>query len=157
MNSILLKNYNKLKESLKETVNAVDLDYRANREDSEGNLIVPVIRGASPMLNEYKLWLQSSKTDYIRNYEYGGFFNLNLNEYPFSPDSEERIAQDLRDKTAELFPNIYLMDVQVKCMSPERYWRVKVVVADKETGMIAADMENNGESIIYTVNSVSKN
>ena len=150
--SVILRNLSQLEKSLQQNINYVDIDYRGPR-DGYGT----VLTKGSPLLNEYKIWLQSSKTDYIRDYGKGGFFAYNLNEYEFSSASEEKIEQDLIAATKAQFPSINIIACEVKCMSPKRYWKVKVVVSDKMTGLIGADMVKDGESIVFNVDKISTN
>lgn len=132
-------------EKVFKNIDYFDYDYRGKIEGRDFK-----ITQASPVLNAYKMWLQSSKSDYIRNYGFGGFFMRNLNEYEFSPDSEAMIKQDLINKTKEIFPEIDLLSVEVKCMTPDRYWKVKVAVKDTLIGYVALDMAVNGESIKFS-------
>ena len=64
--SIVARNVKKLGESLKENINYVDVTYKGINEKSIFNT---VIENGSAILNAYKIWLQSSADDYIRNYD----------------------------------------------------------------------------------------
>lgn len=152
--SILLRDIEELNERLQENINYVDFNYSGLKEDSTGKKYITIEKG-TPVLNAYKLWLLSGKHDYIRQKGYGGFFADNLNRYPFSPDSEETIAADLVNTTKELFPDINVLSCTVKCYPTLRKWGVKVIVADANTGLIAADMVSNGESIVFDVNNIA--
>lgn len=142
--SKLKRSYPQIVRKVQENLNYVDYDYRGRIENNNIR-----ISGATPILNAYKMWLQSGRGDYIRNYGFGGFFALNLNEYEFSPASENQIKADLIAKTRELFPEINLIGVEVKCMAPKRYWKVKVSVQDNLTGLVAIDMITKEESIVF--------
>lgn len=144
MISKLKRSYPQIVKKVQENLDYVDYDYRGKNENNSIR-----ISGASPLLNAYKMWLQSGKGDYIRNYGFGGFFSLNLNEYEFSPNSESRIKTDLIAKTKELWPEINLIDVQVTCVLAKKYWKVKVSVQDNLTGLVAIDMITKEESIIF--------
>lgn len=152
--SILLRDIEELNERLQENLNYVDLNYSGIKEDKNGKKYITIDKG-TPVLNAYKLWLLSGPHDYIRKANYGGFFADNLNRYPFSPDSEETIQKDLVQVTNELFPTIQVLSCQVKCYPTLRKWGVKVMVADMNTGLIAADMVTNGESIVFDVNNIA--
>lgn len=152
--SILLRDIEELNERLQENLNYVDLNYSGIKEDKNGKKYITINKG-TPVLNAYKLWLLSGPHDYIRKANYGGFFADNLNRYPFSPDSEETIQKDLVQVTNELFPTIQVLSCQVKCYPTLRKWGVKVMVADMNTGLIAADMVTNGESIVFDVNNIA--
>ena len=152
--SILLRDIEELNERLQENINYVDLNYSGLKEDRNGKKYITIDKG-TPVLNAYKLWLLSGPHDYIRKADYGGFFADNLNRYPFSPDSEETIQKDLVAATNELFPTIQVLSCSVKCYPTLRKWGVKVMVADGNTGLIAADMVTNGESIVFDVNNIA--
>lgn len=144
--SVILRNLSQLNKSLQKNIDYVDLNYIGYDKDK-----TLVLKKGSPILNRYKIWLQSKSTDYTRNAGFGGFFQNNLNEYEFSSSSETQIEADLRAKTEQLFPDLNLISVEVKCMAPAKYWNVKVVVSDKMTGLVGADMVQDGQNIVFTV------
>ena len=150
--SILLRDIPELNERLQENINYVDLNYTGVKTDKFGKKYIRIEKGV-PILNAYKLWLRSGKHDYLRRPNYGGFFADNLNRYKFS--SEEIIKNDLIRTSQELFPDVYIVSCEVKCYFAARKWAVKVIVADKNTGLIAADMVANGESIVFDVNNIN--
>lgn len=145
--SVILRNLSQLNKSLQKNIDYVDINY--NGYEKNKSLI---LKKGSPTLNAYKIWLQSKSTDYNRDPGKGGFFEGNLHEYPFSADSEVEIEADLRRKTAELFPDLNLINVTVKCMAPAKYWAVKVIVSDKITGLVGVDMVQDGQSIVFNAN-----
>ena len=134
--SILLKNIDRLRKSLDTDVNYVDINYNLTEKDITRRGLAPTYGDAEVVA--YILWLRSMPGDYIRRPEYGGFFRAQLNRYPFSPASEEAIAMDLREETAENFPFIELLKVEVKCLYEKRTWAVTVAVRDKETGFVGS-------------------
>jgi phage baseplate assembly protein W len=134
--SILLKNIDRLRKSLDTDVNYVDINYNLTERDIVRRGLVPTYGDAEVVA--YILWLRSMPGDYIRRPEYGGFFRSQLNRYPFSPASEESIAADLKDETAQYFPFIDLLKVEVKCLYEKRTWAVTVAVRDKETGFVGS-------------------
>ena len=84
--------------------------------------------------NAYRLWLQGSAYDYVRRPHFAGFFDNQLNDrFPFDPSSEDGVAQALREETAQKWPDIQLIDVEVKCRFSQRDWWVRVTIADKNT------------------------
>lgn len=134
--SILLKNIDRLRKSLDTDVNYVDINYNLTERDITRRGLVPTYGDAEVVA--YILWLRSMPGDYIRQPTYGGFFRAQLNRYPFSPASEEAIATDLKDETAQYFPFIELLKVEVKCLYEKRTWAVTVAVRDKETGFVGS-------------------
>jgi hypothetical protein len=130
--SILLRNKEKLRKSISDKINYIDLDFELNGR-----------RGVSSYYGDaitvsYVVWLKSMPGDYIRNPTKGGFFRNQLNRYTFSPTSEESIASDLKAETNALFKDIELINVEVKCLYASRTWSVKVAIMDKNTGMFGA-------------------
>jgi hypothetical protein len=93
-------------------------------------------------INEYKIWLMSDKDDYIRRYGDGGFCEGNLNRYPFTPESESVISDDLISASKQRFPNIEIIGLTVTCDIKRRVWIIKIVVKDKITGIIGSGTDN---------------
>ena len=147
--SILLKNIDRLRKSLDTDVNYVDINYNLTERDITRRGLTPSYGDAEVVA--YILWLRSMPGDYIRRPEYGGFFRSQLNRYPFSPSSEEAIAEDQKEQTAQNFPFIELLKVEVKCLYEKRTWAVTVAVRDKETGFVGTgninftDINENGQ------------
>lgn len=150
--SILLRDIVELNSRLQENINYVDLNYSGVKEKN-GKKYIKIEKG-TPILNAYKLWLQSGEHDYIRRAGYGGFFARNLNQYEFSPDSEKQIQDDLIDLSNRLFPSINILSCKVTCYPTLRKWGVKVVVSDKNTGLVAADMVTESGTIVFDVNNI---
>lgn len=146
-NSIIARNIKQLEKSLKKNIDYLDLDYRGVDKDVGD---IELTRG-SVVLNAYKLWLQSRSTSYIREAGFGGFFTENIHKYEFVPESEPIIERDLRAVTQEEWPDIELMDVEVKCMAPKKFWKVRVAVRDKITNLLAYDMFLTDNSIITPI------
>ena len=146
-NSIIARNIKQLEKSLKKNIDYLDLDYRGVDKDVGD---IELTRG-SVVLNAYKLWLQSRSTSYIREAGFGGFFTENIHKYDFVPESEPIIERDLRAVTQEEWPDIELMEVEVKCMAPKKYWKVRVAVRDRITNLLAYDMFLTDNSIITPI------
>lgn len=150
--SVILRNIKQLNKSLQNDINYIDFYYKGYSPKHD----ITLTKG-SPLINTYKIWLQSKSTDYIRNYGHGGFFEDNLNRYPFSPDSESQIETDLIAESKKIFPNINILDCKVTCVPAKRWWNVKVLVSDKLTGLVGADMILDNESIVWNVDSIETN
>ena len=121
-NSIIARNIKQLEKSLQKNIDYLDLDYRGV-DPNVGD--IEITKG-SVVLNAYKMWLQSRSTSYIREAGYGGFFTEAIHQYEFSPESEPIIENDLRAATQEEWPDIELMEVEVKCMSPTS-WKIQQI------------------------------
>lgn len=153
--SILLRDIVDLNSRLQENINYVDLNYSGPKVDKRTGKKSIKIEKATPILNAYKMWLQSGEHDYIRRPNYGGFFARNLNNYNFSPDSEKQIEEDLITLSHELFPDINIISCKVTCYLTLKKWGVKIIVADKNTGLVAADMVTDQGTIVFDVNNIS--
>ena len=134
--SIVARNVKKLGESLKENINYVDVTYKGINEKSIFNT---VIENGSAILNAYKIWLQSSADDYIRNYNYAGFFDDYLNRYPFDESSIPAIKQELISVTEQTFPKVRILTLDVHCDKVPRGWKSRAVVQDTFTGYTGLD------------------
>lgn len=148
-NSIISRNIIELSKSLQKNISYLDLSYKGPTLNLRNEKKI-TIRDGQPVLNLYKMWLQSKSTDYIRRPGFGGFFENNLNEYPFDESSIPLITQDLTRKTAQYFPNIHLISIDIECLKAARKWKVKVTVGDKSTGLVGMDLENHEDIEIET-------
>lgn len=142
--SIIARNIKQLEKSLQKNIDYLDLDYRGVDKDA---FDIELTKG-SVVLNAYKIWLQSRSTSYIRESGTGGFLTEDIHQYPFEPASEPIIENDLRSLTVEQWPDIELLECEVKCMTPQKYWKVRVAVRDRITDLIAYDMYLTDNSIV---------
>lgn len=142
--SVIMRNLKQLNKSLQKNIDYLDLDYRGVDNDVKS---IELTKG-SPLLNAYKMWLQSRSTSYVRNAGYGGFLTETIHQYPFTSDSESAIVEDLKSLTNQEWSNINLLECEVKCMAPQKYWKVRVAVQDKITNLVAYDMYITDGSII---------
>lgn len=142
MNSLFgQRNVDQFRQTLAKNVDYLDLRYSG----PVGNGNITIHKG-DPILNKYKIWLQSGKNSYTRHPEKGGFFANNLNNYPFDPSSEKVIEKDLIALSQEKFPEIAILQCTVVCMVKSREWKVDLIVADKATGLVALDQ---GQSLTF--------
>jgi hypothetical protein len=156
-NSILAENESALKQSVEETINYVDIDYdlvSAMSKSYTTHTRGIIEKNEYALNNAYRIWLQSGKWDYIRNPEFGGFFDNNLNDrFVFHPSSENAVREALISETAQKFPQVDIISVDVKCAFRERKWIVHVVLRDKNTGIILGIRENPVEVNIDDIES----
>lgn len=154
-NSILLRKINQLEKSVKQNIDYLDIDYRGvyTNEVTDTEVTDIVLRKGQPLINAYKIWLMSKSNDFIRKPGYAGFLQETIHTYPFSSSSEEQIEQDLKNKSMELFPNLSLLKLEVKCMAPEPTWQINIIVKDNTTNLvgISDDKFNPGSSISFKV------
>lgn len=140
--SIIERNLAELSSAMAANISYTDLSYKPLGKDGIALSL------EKPILNAYKLWLQSGKRDYIREPNKGGIFSNMLREYPFDPSSEPLVETLIRQTTETEYPSIKLLDVKVKCNRKERKWEIAVVVSDKLTGLVSfEDMANMNFSI----------
>lgn len=148
VSSVLLKNINTLKAALKDSIDYVDLRY--NGIDDTGSV---TINDEKCIMDKYKIWLQSGTNDFHRNPAYGGFLEKEVVKTPLSSANAEAIKSKLYARTAELFPNIELVECEVNANMTKRRWEIKVAVMDLTTGLVDTSMFNtNGSTIIQAAN-----
>jgi hypothetical protein len=140
MDSILKKSLPVLKKAMNDSINFVDLDYEVLPDHKTTRSTI--MRDDRAIANAYRLWLQSNKNDYIRNPGFGGFFDNSLNDrFKFSPDSEDGVKTALIARTKELWPDLVVIDCEVKCNLARRNWFIKIMIADKNTGMAISSID----------------
>jgi hypothetical protein len=143
-NSILVQ-AKKFDNAVDDYMKYVDIDYEvcnprktASSSPWTTSTRTTIMRNERAIANAFRIWLQSSKNDYIRNPGFGGFFDNNMNDrFPFDPSSEQGIEQALIAASALRWPDIEILDVEVKCVKERRSWKVRVAIMDKNSGMIA--------------------
>lgn len=145
--SVIARNLKQLEKSLQKNIDYLDFDYRGVDEDVPN---IEITKG-SVVLNAYKMWLQSRSTSYIRSAGYGGFLTETIHKYPFTEESEKVIETDLKTLTTQEWPEIELLECEVKCMAPKKYWKVRVAVRDKITDLVAYDMFLTDNAIVTPV------
>lgn len=147
VSSVLLKNIKTLKNSLKESISYVDLNYKGI--DSDGSVTVDNEKAVG---DRYRLWLQTGTYDYHRNPNFGGFMEEYVIKRPLSEDNARYIETMLRSETHAKFPEIELVDCKVTPNFSQRRWEIKVSVLDKRTGVLDESMlGDNGTTIVQTV------
>lgn len=152
--SILLRKINQLEKSVKQNIDYVDLDYRGvYTNEVTGNTENIIIHQGMPLINSYKIWLQSKSNDFIRKPGYAGWLTEIIHTYPFNPESESVIEQDLAEVSHNLFPGLNILKLKVKCMAPKPEWQVNVIVQDSTTNLVGVsdDEFDPGSSITFTI------
>jgi hypothetical protein len=145
--SLLVKNIKDLSQKMGDTISYVDIDYEVKRPTNNAwttHTRSMVCKNDYAILNAYRMWLQSKHYDYLRNPNFGGFFENNLNDkVAFSPENEGVVAELLVNESKAKWPDITVLDVKVTCNMKDREWIVQVVAQDK------------GSSLIFAVNETS--
>lgn len=145
ISSVMLQNIEALKSSLKENVSYIDVRY--NDIDEYGSITV---ENGTAVINRFKIWLQSSSTDYHRNPELGGFMEKYVVKKPLTEDSCRQIEANLKAEAFKYFPEITITDINVSCNLVKRRWEIRVSVLDNKTGILDESMfSDNGSFIIY--------
>jgi hypothetical protein len=141
--SLLVRNIKDLENKTAGAIKYVDLDYDLKRPASDPwttHTRSMVCKNDYAILNGYRLWLQSKHYDYVRNPEFGGFFENNLNDkFTFIPENEPAVAQALVNESHVKWPDIEILDVKVTCDLRNRGWIVKITAQDKNTQMVFSD------------------
>jgi hypothetical protein len=143
LKSLLVRDFKDLSQKLGDAIKYVDIDYEVKRDPSDPwttHTRSMICRNDYAILNAYRMWLQSKHYDYIRNPDFGGFFENNLNDrFPFKPESELAVAQALVAETNQKWPDIELISVTATCNMSTRGWEVHVIAKDKGTNMVLSD------------------
>jgi len=141
MDSILKKSLPKLQTIMEDVIHYVDVDYEVtNPKTGPGTspwttrTRSTIMKNERAIANAYRLWLQGGKFDYVRRPNFAGFFDNQLNDrFEFDPSNEGGVAQALREESAAKWPDIQIVDVEVKCRFELRDWWVRVTIADRNT------------------------
>jgi hypothetical protein len=144
--SLLLKDINEINKKLVNPINYIDLDYNLiDPGNSQGktHTRTTVLHGDYAILNAYRLWLQSRKYDYIRAPTFGGMFDSALNDkFTFSKENESAVKEYLINESAEHWPTINLLNVEVTAEIAKKNWKIHILAQDKESGLILRDSLN---------------
>jgi len=132
MSTLLDRSIAKLGSKFIKDIKYVDIDYRGFINDFAD----PTISAGSVMINDLKLWVQSSQGDYYRRPTMGGFFDT-IRKYPLSPIGANQLNQELRSAINQNFETIEIMSLDVTPDLENRGWRLQLVVRDTTTGVIA--------------------
>ena len=132
MASIIQRNINQLGQKFLKDVNYMDIDYRGFiTADAD-----PTLQSGQVLINDLKLWIQSSKADYYRRVSMGGFFDT-IRQYTLSDDGGRDLSSDLKAAIIRNFPTVEILDLQVTPDVKRRAWKLQLTVRDKITGAIA--------------------
>lgn len=133
MPNIIQRNIQKLGKKFLENIEYEDLDYRGFLGETQS----PTLRAGAVLVNDLKLWIQSSQGDYYRRWSMGGYFDQNLRKFPLSEDGASELQGDLQASIEKQFPSIEILDIKVSPLMQRRGWQVKMVVRDRYTGVMA--------------------
>ena len=145
--SLLIKDIDRLNKSLGGSINYIDIDYDIKRSKNDPwttKTRSTICRNDYAVLNAYRLWLQSKKYDYIRAPSFGGLFENNLNDKVyFSAENEGTVRQLIIDESNQKWPDITILDCEVKAIMSNREWNIKIICQDKNSKMILRDENIN--------------
>jgi hypothetical protein len=131
--SIMARNIAQLGQKFTENIQYEDLDYRGYL----GAGTNPTLRGGAVMVNDLKLWLQSSVGDYYRRPQMGGFLDTAIHQYPLTTDGAAALTASLASAVKRQFPTINLLDLSITPDAPNRRWVMKAIIQDALTGVLA--------------------
>lgn len=135
MSSIIQRNIAQLGQKFLKDVNYKDIDYRGY----VGESIDPTLQAGQVLINDLKIWIQSSKGDYYRRLSMGGFFD-SMQQYPLKDEGTTALIADLRSAINSNFPTIEILDLQVTPEYNKRAWIIKLIIRDKITGALGTDV-----------------
>jgi hypothetical protein len=146
MINTLLKKTEKLLEEPQGIINFIDIDYKLLEDPDDPYTTITrkmVERNFEAILNPFRMWLQSKKTDYIRQKDWGGLFQYQLNDrVRLHPNNEETVRELIVSQAEEKFPELSIIDCKVEADVPNRNWKVDIVVQDKYSNGIGQIKEN---------------
>jgi hypothetical protein len=132
MASIIKRNIDKLGNKFLENIEYEDLDYRGFL----GETRTPTIKAGMVLVNDLKMWLQSSLGDYYRRWSMGGYFDVKARQFPLSDEGAELLQQDLQATIEKQFPTIEVLSISVQALMQRRAWKIAMIVKDKYTGVL---------------------
>ncbi len=150
MNGTLLQHrIENRKKDLTKEIRYIDVDYKGFNEKRVEDTIV---YNGNALLNAYKVWLCSFRGDYLRKYNFGGFFQNLCNEWPCEPESADKIKEALIAATHEYWPTSKLIECEVKMAHKLSYpgWEVRVLPLETTTNMVGLEMYLNNTDIKIT-------
>lgn len=133
MSSIIQRNIQKLGKKFLENIEYQDIDYRGFLGETQS----PTLTAGAVLINDLKLWLQSSKGDYYRRWDMGGYFDIKMRAFPLSDEGAEDLQEDLQAAVAKQFPSVEVISLNVTALPQRRAWKIAMVVRDKYTGVMA--------------------
>lgn len=146
MVNTLLKKTEKLLEEPQGTVNFIDIDYKLLEDPDDPYTTSTrkmVEHNFEAILNPYRMWLQSKRTDYIRQKNWGGFFEFALNDkVQFKTENESVVREMIISQSNEKFPDLTILDCKVKAIIRDRSWDVEIVVQDKYSNNVSVVKES---------------
>lgn len=142
----LLKKTEKLLEEPQGTVNFIDIDYKLLEDPDDPYTTSTrkmVEHNFEAILNPYRMWLQSKRTDYIRQKNWGGLFEFALNDkVQFKTENESVVREMIISQSNEKFPDLSILDCKVKAVIRDRNWDVEIVVQDKYSNDVSVVKES---------------
>jgi len=146
MINTLLKKTEKLLEEPQGIINFIDIDYKLLEDPDDPYTTITrkmVERNFEAILNPFRMWLQSKKTDYIRQKDWGGLFQYQLNDrVRLHSNNEETVRELIVSQAEEKFPELSIIDCKVEADVPNRNWKVDIIVQDKYSNGIGQIKEN---------------
>lgn len=146
MVNTLLKKTEKLLEEPQGTVNFIDIDYKLLEDPDDPYTTSTrkmVEHNFEAILNPYRMWLQSKRTDYIRQKNWGGLFEFALNDkVQFKTENESVVREMIISQSNEKFPELSILDCKVKAVIRDRNWDVEIVVQDKYSNDVSVVKES---------------
>jgi hypothetical protein len=148
--SLLINNMEELNKKLNTPINYLDIDYNAISPDpgttqGKTKTRTRILHNDYAILNAYRMWLQSRRYDYIRAPNFGGMFDSALNDkFPFKTESEGIVADYIKSETETHWPQITVLNIEVKAELAKKNWLIKILAQDKQSGLVLQDLISRG-------------
>ena len=142
----LLKKTVKLLEEPQGTANFIDIDYKLIEDPDEPYTTITrkmIEHNFEAILNPYRMWPQSKKTDYIRQKNWGGLFQFALNDkVKLREKNADAVKELILGQSAEKFPELLVLDCKVEANIRDRKWEIDIIVQDKYTNNVSNVIES---------------
>ena len=131
MSSILSRNIAKLGTKFLDGIRYIDIDYRGFINEFAD----PTVELGDALVNDLKLWIQSSQGDYYRRPTMGGFFDT-IRKYPLTSAGADQLASDLKGAITKNFTSITIIELNIIPDIANRGWRLRMAIKDTITGIM---------------------
>jgi hypothetical protein len=131
MASIVERNIAKLGNKFLENIEYEDLDYRGFLGETKS----PTIKDGAVLVNDLKMWLQSSRGDYYRRWTLGGYFDTKARSFPLNDEGAVKLKEDLQLTVEKQFPSVEVINLVVTPIQQRRAWKISMIVRDRYTGV----------------------
>mgnify|MGYP003563291916 CR=1 FL=1 len=130
--SIISRNIDQLGKKFIDNVRYEDIDYRGFVPDNGD----PTLEAGYVLVNDLKLWLQSTRGDYYRRWGFGGPLD-DLRDYSLTEQGASDLRASLLQGISTHFKTIEVQVLEVHPNVAQRLWRISMIVKDTISGLLA--------------------